>query len=250
MVRQPALSLLSALPLVLLLPLVAGPGCGGSGGSSARVDGGPDDEDAGSSVDGASGGEDGGERDDGGTRPLVETNTGSACSADDACTGGGTNRCLTVVQDYTFPSGYCTTTCAADDECGADGRCPLAPLLTSPLLPLLPGDIQEAIREFSSCFRSCSSDDDCRVDDGYRCGPGRELFPTLGQLGVDTSALYCLPPAPDMLLDSGTDAGPGLDAGSDAGPELDGGADAGTDAGDDAALDAGADQDAGADAGV
>jgi hypothetical protein len=183
---------------------------------------------------------------------VVETNTGSACSADDACTGGGTNRCLTVVQDYEFPAGYCTTTCAADEECGADGRCPLAPLLKSPLLPLLPSDIQGAIREFSSCFRSCSSDEDCRLDDGYHCGPGRELFPTLGQLGVDTEALYCLPPAPSMLSDAGVDAGPGLDAGLDAGPELDAGLDAGPelDAGLDAALDAGADPDAGVDSGV
>jgi hypothetical protein len=247
MVSRPALSLLTALPLGLLLSLAAGPSCGGSGGSSSRLDGGPDDEDAGGSSDGgASESGDGGEADGGGARPVVDTNTGAACSADDECTGGGTNRCLTVVQEYEFPAGYCTTTCAADDECGADGRCPLAPLLTSPLLPLLPSDIQDAIREFSSCFRSCSSDEECRVDDGYHCGPGRERFPTLGQLGVDTNALYCLPPAPNMMLDAGSeagvDAGPDLDAGSDAGPEPDAGADA--------SLDAGADRDAGADTGV
>jgi hypothetical protein len=76
---------------------------------------------------------------------------GAACSSDADCApiGGTAATCLASLGKFPLPGGYCTIECMDGSMCGPDGEC-----------LRLAGSI---------CVRRCSSDDDCRAAEGYRC---------------------------------------------------------------------------------
>jgi len=80
----------------------------------------------------------------GGTTGQVELEdgtVGSSCA--DSCQDG-----LQCAASASIPNGYCTATCTADDQCGAEGRC-------------------AQTKSGALCFRGCSDDNGCRP--GYAC---------------------------------------------------------------------------------
>jgi hypothetical protein len=110
---------------------------------------------------------------------------GDGCESDDDCSGDGV-KCLTNVMlpfggiTVTYPGGYCTKACAADDECDDGASCPLAAAAS----------FAEGI---SNCMKRCDSADECR--DGYSCG----TVPSLGGAAPADPQKSCLPPRPEGL---------------------------------------------------
>lgn len=123
---------------------------------------------------------------------------GSPCSSDDQCTGYDHPACLDelkplenlvedtdaaanmALRDLTlpFPGGYCANhleqSCQTDANCGDDGACyrPFEGVPDENIQNLnnlgLPFDVTQ-FAEVGLCLEPCSSDSDCRTDDGYTC---------------------------------------------------------------------------------
>ena len=119
------------------------------------------------------------------TRPGA---IGSACTMDTECTEPADATCQTTVGSgmfsYEFPGGYCTAECTAmsgSAECGAGAEC-----------------VSVGFGGFgaSFCAKTCSSDADCRIEDGYSC----QAPPLMVGGGSST---YCLPPFDAGGLDGG-----------------------------------------------
>ena len=104
---------------------------------------------------------------------VTDRPVGASCSSAAACHSEGQYAalCLTAGQPP-FPEGYCALACAHGNGCP------------------LPGELCRTVRaggaSVSACFRQCSSDDECRVREGYRCcaprpgdpgGPGNVCLP-------------------------------------------------------------------------
>ncbi|MEZ4375790.1 MAG: hypothetical protein R3B07_33595 [Polyangiaceae bacterium] len=163
--------------------------------------------------------------DDGGDDPGTTSHgVGSSCTQDSDCTGYTNPKCVTeiyptknLILDPTDPNaktfedlvipfngGYCTNDLGeltADDiknksctagSCGDDGECfvPLAVVGSdlSGLQATLPYVDIEAFGDLALCFKPCTSDTDCRTDEGYKCEvPLRGLLDTLGE-----TKTYCV----------------------------------------------------------
>lgn len=171
------------------------------------------------------------------------TNQGAACKTASDCTGAKP-ECLPnlnlFIASVTYPGGQCTAPCREDVECGGgDNICPLGPLfalgagagtggMAAPMLPISPDMI-------SKCQKKCTSDDQCRKDEGYRCTTLAVAFPTVAPIlstlagsasGADGGAglsaglnqTFCFPPAAATPADASVQAEAGAaDAGVDAG---------------------------------
>lgn len=115
-----------------------------------------------------------------GTDAGMPTRTGavgSGCETDADCTEPAGATCMTMVGgggfSYEFPGGYCTAECTAgsgSSQCGAGADC----------YSIGFGGFGTAF-----CAKTCSTDADCRADEGYSC-----MAPPIG--GGTTR--YCLPP--------------------------------------------------------
>lgn len=146
-------------------------------------------------------------------KPDQVTNAGEACASAKSCKGEAPT-CMTSLtlagQPVSFPGGYCSAQCGNNNECGADGECPVGESLKDFIgIPLLS---PQALANFvpSHCYQPCSSNADCREGEGYRCativnalseGAGGGLVflgINVGQLltGPIQEKTYCLPPAP------------------------------------------------------
>ncbi len=178
-----------------------GVGCGESHGTSdggpiGLMDGGGTARDAGPGpgVDSGSPGIDSGAPtvEDGGPAPIdggTPTRTGavgSACASDADCTEPAGSTCYTMVGSggfgFTFPGGSCSAMCtpgSGSSECGAGADC-----------------FSVGFGGFGSafCAKTCTSDADCRTDDGYSC-----MAPPFG----GGSTMYCMPPRPTGGRDGG-----------------------------------------------
>ncbi|MCA9626975.1 MAG: hypothetical protein KC766_04895 [Myxococcales bacterium] len=144
---------------------------------------------------------------------------GSSCTSDADCTGYTNPKCISelyptknLILDPSDPSasafeelvipfngGYCTNdlgdlteddiknkSCTAG-SCGDSGECyqPLA-FLTEDDVNSLQGQLPyvniKAFGDLGLCLEPCSSDSDCRTDDGYKCGvPLKGLLDFLGE---------------------------------------------------------------------
>jgi Subtilisin-like serine proteases len=96
-----------------------------------------------------------------------DCNTGSVCNDDGKCQkvpepiGGSCSKDEECAGDYTtcnawFEGGYCTQECFDSDDtvCPDGAKC-----------------VPYGRRQTMSCLASCSSDKDCRTDEGYLCHP-------------------------------------------------------------------------------
>jgi hypothetical protein len=116
---------------------------------------------------------------DAGPAPTVDASVptepggiGGACADDADCSAAG-GMCLMTIGSgafaYTFPGGYCTAPCtggSGSTECGAGAAC-------------------YSLGTRGYCVKTCASNADCRVADGYMC-----MSPPF----VGGSTMYCLPP--------------------------------------------------------
>lgn len=76
---------------------------------------------------------------------------GSACTNRDSCEGEGTPDCVTTFSvgvSVTFPRGYCTESCTSAAQCPTGSSC---------------------FALAQSCLKTCTSDSECRMADGYSC---------------------------------------------------------------------------------
>ncbi|HEX4353109.1 MAG TPA: hypothetical protein VHZ95_09350, partial [Polyangiales bacterium] len=148
-----------------------------------------------------------------GPAPLTDNVVGKACTANSDCANGlcsmsfGGNG-LTGTMGTPAPGGYCTSSCAADSDCGSTGTC-VGAFAGIPGLPI--GGAGGATR--GQCYLGCTMSDQCR--DGYRCvnglgipvtaaagsgGGGGAAAPGLNALGGASS---CQPaPVTDKLTGS------------------------------------------------
>jgi hypothetical protein len=196
--------MISRIVPILLVLLLAGWGCGSSVDSegdtgtdtdapSDSTDMGPDrppdtTPDTGPEVTpdtgpdtvpdtGPDGGPDGGMDTGPDTGPSGEV--GDPCTTDGDC-GLVPSSGVTCLRDIygaiTFPGGYCSATdCTSDTDCGTVGEC------------------VDFMGYAAYCLRTCTTDGDCRISEGYSC----TTVP-----GSSSGATYCLPPL------GGPDGGP------------------------------------------
>jgi hypothetical protein len=141
--------------------------------------------------------------------PVDATKVGAACTKGPECV---TSFCLTstfahlLSPDIEIPNGYCSvlqcTIGAPDAKCTADngGACfSLAPFVGTD--PSWQGK--------GLCFRPCTSDCDCRMDEGYRCLNPKTEFVDAGLMSqADYDTLYkdqtaC---APNSIIDAAKQA--------------------------------------------
>lgn len=125
-------------------------------------------------------------------KPLPDHVVGKACSNDDAC-GAGMGTCVTVLPGASAmtggffggaaatpdpaPGGYCSNQCASDADCGAGGVCVGASM----------GGFTGT--QVGTCFKGCSTSDDCRRDYGCELRGGAAA---LGG-GAGTRTNVCVP---------------------------------------------------------
>jgi hypothetical protein len=107
-----------------------------------------------------------------GPKPLPDDVVGAACEDDQDC-GGGPMTCASEVAGLTAPQGYCTQSCALDDDCGAGGTC-------------ISG-VDIVVLSSGTCVRACVPPDGCR--EGYACR-------SLSGAANDTNGV-CVPDATD-----------------------------------------------------
>jgi hypothetical protein len=198
------------------------PGSGGQGGQDAGSDGFASSPDAGGDAPAAK-------------RDQV-TNAGAACRTANTCTGQAPT-CQTMLlllgQEIPFPGGYCSAPCQNNVECGPTGECPVSESLKGlSSIPLITPEIRATLEAAipSHCYERCTTDSQCRTEDGYRCATiVTALTQSAGQAGLSVGGFdvslflagqiveskYCLPPAP-ALLDAGAPDGGASDAGGDA----------------------------------
>ncbi|MET0339653.1 MAG: hypothetical protein ABW252_01560 [Polyangiales bacterium] len=122
------------------------------------------------------------------------SNVGATCAADTDCKGTA-SRCINSVPLINTPlaSGYCTATCARDNECGTGGGCPLAQIanLAKTFLP----DAGALTGALSICLPKCKSNADCPKD-----LPCQDLpIPSIPFLLTAPNSKYCLPPLPQRV---------------------------------------------------
>jgi hypothetical protein len=137
-------------------------------------------------------------------KPLPDNVVGKACSGDDVC-GGTTGTCAMSLPPAgggagafggggattdTAPGGYCSNQCAEDADCGAGGVCVGAAM--AGLTPAVPG----------TCFKRCTTSDECRVVDGYGCELRGGAAAFFGGGGGATRSNVCVP-----IVSGGGDAG-------------------------------------------
>ncbi len=123
---------------------------------------------------------------------------GAACTSDSECTGYSHPSCLTDLRplqslvapdagaegnvfktlDVPFPGGYCSNTldnsCQSDADCGTGAGC-YRPL--TGVTPDVLSSLDKVVKVFSVtgfaskglCLATCTSDSDCRTDQGYKC---------------------------------------------------------------------------------
>jgi len=100
---------------------------------------------------------------DGGPMPTVPGSVGAACAGDADCDMLTAPTCMTTIGSggfsADFPGGYCTQTCMPSFGGGPDG-CPTGSSCFGGGF----GGFGAAY-----CAKTCSSDADCRVADGYTC---------------------------------------------------------------------------------
>lgn len=165
--------------------------------------------------------------------PNRVTNAGVACTAPSSgCEGGEGKTCLTTVSlagtNTTYPGGYCSATCQANIECGTGSECPVGESLKMSPFPL-PAGASGFVP--SNCYKTCTTDADCRGSEKYRCstivsaitsagggggGGAFDISAIIGLLpGPIKTNLYCLPPAPPPP-DGGVGDGGAADGGVDA----------------------------------
>jgi hypothetical protein len=105
-------------------------------------------------------------------KPLPDNVVGQACSSDTAC-GGNMGSCVTSLPaagggggaafggggatSDPAPGGYCSNQCAEDADCGAGGVCVGASM----------GGFGGT--QVGTCFKRCTTSDNCRGADGYGC---------------------------------------------------------------------------------
>jgi hypothetical protein len=87
-----------------------------------------------------------------GPKPLPDHLAGAACKDDQDC-GGGPMTCASDVAGVPAQGGYCTQSCALDDDCGAGGTC-------------ISG-VDIVVLSTGSCVQSCVPPNGCR--EGYVC---------------------------------------------------------------------------------
>lgn len=133
-------------------------------------------------------------------RPVSSTRTGARCTRDSDCEGA-VPSCDTSLQrgasPLSFPLGYCSAACRDDFDCGPRGAC----AMTQAQAALAQTAVPNVYMSFPArCLKPCSSDVDCRVDDGYRCTPAIALVPAEARTTIEqavamsplTSIEYCL----------------------------------------------------------
>ena len=85
--------------------------------------------------------------------PVIQQPNGSACEEDAGCES---DYCLIELGDNILPGGYCTDECQwfpdGSDDCAENEIC-----------------LQHGPSETFFCAVRCTSDDDCRSDEGYAC---------------------------------------------------------------------------------
>lgn len=154
---------------------------------------------------------------------------GAACTASTAktdCTGVGAT-CLTTSMLGDYPAGYCSATCEASAECGPNGGCPIADLLSGfgglGNLGGFGGLGGLGGGGGATCYKKCTTKSDCRT--GYDCasltsalsgfgGPGGAGGFDIGSLlGPSAKVTYCMPPV--AIPDGGVRPGlPSRDGGT------------------------------------
>lgn len=99
---------------------------------------------------------------------ITSGSVGDPCgdpAVDCALVPGDARQCLTDFMGFVyFYGGYCTASCTGPADCGPGATCVELPM-------------------GSFCFKNCSGDDECRVDEGYAC----TMMPYLD------AGPYCLP---------------------------------------------------------
>jgi hypothetical protein len=100
-------------------------------------------------------------------RANPEAHVGDPCMTAGDCPVGGLCQAFYPRSPDPFVNGYCVVVCNPNDadSCGADAVC----LANDPSNP-----------NAGQCFKSCTTDGDCRLSEGYLCSP---LDPTRPELG-------------------------------------------------------------------
>ncbi|MGH7282511.1 MAG: hypothetical protein ACRELY_13375 [Polyangiaceae bacterium] len=168
---------------------------------------------------------------------------GDSCTLSTDCSIQGDRQC-----DTAQPNGYCTILGCTGNLCPDEAAC----VLFDPAVPGCGYTDREPSRiALAACMKQCSSDSDCRTDEGYFCADPKAPPWNALILDDDQSQHICIP-QPNIASDTqpvdasapvckneGPDAGTILfspvDAGEDSGvvmTPVDAGADAGDDAGD------------------
>ena len=106
---------------------------------------------------------------DPGTDPGVAGIVGDPCGSPMDCLGVPDERrfCFTAVGMFTFRSGYCTSGCDYDGNCGDGARC-----------------VYDFRMGYKYCYRACNTPMSCRTGVGYTC---RRLPAT------EDGRTYCFP---------------------------------------------------------
>jgi|GEM_PF-3102758 len=92
---------------------------------------------------------------------------GGPCTKNDDCIApeGLSPMCQASILAFALPGGYCSAKCSGLGSCGTDAECIM--LITEGL-----------------CVKRCSSNTDCRTEEGYKC----DLIPMFESLGT-----FCYP---------------------------------------------------------
>jgi hypothetical protein len=134
-----------------------------AGGTGASDSGSPAPMDAGGTTDTDAGNPGGNDMDSGGTGPVTDSGTsagftpapgqvGAPCTGNGDCKGFSPTCAQSVDGSgmsggkVDIPNGYCTHFCLNTAACGANESC-----------------------QKSVCLRTCKTNDDCRIDDGFEC---------------------------------------------------------------------------------
>lgn len=101
--------------------------------------------------------------------PLGDHVVGNACTSDVDC-GGAAMSCLSMLGSQVTPGGYCSQSCAINEDCGAGGVCI--------------NGINIVTINSGRCLQTCTEASDCR--DGYDCSP-------LGGVSIQGGPAACTP---------------------------------------------------------
>ena len=125
---------------------------------------------------------------------------GTSCTGSTACLQGADPRCLS--NNRGFPSGYCSSTCSTDSDCGLNSVCVAGMEYQTDTAPL------------RLCAQTCASNSDCRT--GYNCVQAQSKSFCLEFCQSDSD---CLLPSQTCDTNSGLcSAGSPVNNFADAGP--------------------------------